>query len=145
MRSWRSGGSSRVDTEMSGSVLLDTCAVIWLMMEPARLSIRARTVIEDGLTDVLVSAVSVFEIAVKHKSGKLSLPEATDQAIPSLLATYYLTPQAFDVHAAYRYGLLPGHHRDPFDRMLICQALAHDLPIVTPDPAFKAYPVRVIW
>ena len=134
-----------VDHEINRRVLLDTCAVIWLMTEPARLSTRARKVIEDGLTDVLVSAVSLLEMAVKHESGKLSLPDAPDQAIPSLLAAYFLTPLAFDVQAAYRYGSLPGHHRDPFDRMLICQALANDVPIVSPDPAFKAYPVRVIW
>jgi PIN domain nuclease of toxin-antitoxin system len=94
---------------------------------------------------VLLSAVSVWEIASKHKAGRLPLPEPPDTLIPTERRLRGVDPLAFDEDSALQVLRLPPLHRDPFDRMLVSQAIAHSLAIVTPDPLVTQYPVRVIW
>lgn len=125
-------------------LLLDTCTFLW-MVGGGPLSAVAAAAIRTPSNDVLLSAVSVWEIAQKYRHGKLPLPEPPDRLIPARRRTRGVTSLAFDEESALQVLRLPPLHRDPFDRMLISQAIAHGLAIVTPDPSIGQYPVRVIW
>jgi len=125
--------------------LLDTHALLWWLDGDRRLSRRARTVIGNERNTVLVSAASAWEIATKARLGRL--PAALDVAadLPAIL-----TAQGFDslditVAHGQHAGSLGGAHRDPFDRMLIAQAQAENLPLVTNEAVFGAYGIRCIW
>ena len=126
-------------------LLLDTCAFLWFQADSPQLSATARSAILDPANEVYLSAVSVWEIARKYAQGRLSLPSHPSTLIPvvredSGIASLSLTET--DALAAEKLELF---HRDPFDRMLIAQALMGGLAIITSDRAFEPYPVRVIW
>ena len=125
-------------------LLLDTCTFLWLAGGQP-LSANASAAVRDPSHDVFLSAVSVWEIVSKHKSGRLPLPEPPDRLIPTERGLRGVRALAFDEESALQVIRLPGLHRDPYDRMLICQAVALGLAIVTPDPLIVQYPVRVIW
>jgi PIN domain nuclease of toxin-antitoxin system len=126
------------------NVLLDTCTFLWLAGgEP--LSPDAAAAVRDPSHEVFLSAVSSWEIVTKYRGGKLPLPEPPDKLIPTERRLRGITALPFDEAAALQGLKLPPLHRDPFDRMLIAQAIAGGLAIVTPDPAIAQYPVRVIW
>ena len=121
-------------------VLLDTHVVLWALAEPAKLARPARSALEDAQNEVLVSVVSAWEIAIKRALGKLDAPDDLEAAITMqgfepLLLTFH--------HAAQASGL-PPHHRDPFDRMLIAQAQAEGLILVTRDSNIPLYGVRTL-
>jgi PIN domain nuclease of toxin-antitoxin system len=125
-------------------LLLDTCTFLWLAGgEP--LSDIAANAIREPSNEVLLSAVSSWEIVVKHGNGRLPLPEPPERLIPTERRLRGIAPLTLDEEAAFHLTRLPRLHRDPFDRMLICQAIAHGLAIVTPDPLISQYPVRIIW
>ena len=126
-------------------LLLDTCTFLWLAGGSAMLSPAAQRVIRDPANDVLLSSVSVWEIVTKNRAGKLPLPEPPEVLIPAERDVRGVEPLAFDEESALYGTRLPALHRDPFDRMLIAQAIAHGLAIVTPDPLITQYPVRVLW
>jgi PIN domain nuclease of toxin-antitoxin system len=109
------------------------------------LSERARDLFSDPSNDVYLSAVSVWEIALKHFLGRLTLPEPPDVFIPAQRNQHDVEPLALEEEAALHSIRLPLLHRDPFDRMLICQALVHGLVILTPDELIRRYPVRSMW
>ena len=126
-------------------LLLDTCTFLWFQADSPQLSPTARAQILDPTNEVYLSAVSVWEIARKYAQGRLSLPSHPSTLIPAVrkdsgIASLSLTET--DVLAAEKLQLF---HKDPFDRMLIAQALMGGLAIVTSDRAFDPYPVRVIW
>lgn len=126
-------------------LLLDTCVFLWFQADSPQLSPTARAWILDPANEVYLSAVSVWEIARKYAQGGISLPSQPSTLIPSVrmdsgIASLSLTET--DALAAEKLQLF---HKDPFDRMLIAQALMNGLVIVTPDRAFHPYPVRVIW
>lgn len=126
-------------------LLLDTCAFLWFLEDSPHLSPVARAEILDAANEVYLSAVSVWEIARKHAQGKLSLPSHPWTLIPAVRKEAGIESLPFtetDALAAEKLQLL---HKDPFDRMLIAQALMGGLAIVTSDRAFEPYPVRVIW
>jgi PIN domain nuclease of toxin-antitoxin system len=125
-------------------LLLDTCTFLWLAGGGA-LSAAAAAVIRDPSNDVLLSAVSVWEIASKYGAGRLPLPEPPGQLIPTERRLRGVEALPFDEDSALQVLRLPALHRDPFDRMLISQAIAHGLAIVTPDSSIGQYPVRTIW
>lgn len=125
-------------------LLLDTCTFLWLTGGSA-LPPAAATAISDPANDVFLSAVSVWEIVVKHARGKLPLPEDPARLIPARRATRGVAELPFDEGSALQGPRLPPLHRDPFDRMLIAQAIGLGLAIVTPDPLITQYPVRTIW
>ncbi|OFV91710.1 MAG: twitching motility protein PilT [Acidobacteria bacterium RIFCSPLOWO2_02_FULL_64_15] len=125
-------------------LLLDTCTFLWLAGGSA-LSERAAAAVRDPSNDVLLSAVSAWEIASKYQAGRLPLPEPPDRLIPAERRLRGVLPLAFDEESALQVTRLPKLHRDPFDRMLISQAIAHGFALVTPDPSIAQYPVRVIW
>lgn len=122
-------------------LLLDTHALIWALEDSDQLSDRARELIVDVENQILVSAASAIEIAIKRSLQKL---EAPDDLLLAIDATGFI-PITIDFATAERLASLPLHHRDPFDRLLIAQALTEGVPIVTRDPAFGAYPVSTIW
>jgi PIN domain nuclease of toxin-antitoxin system len=126
-------------------LLLDTCTFLWLAGGGTTLSAAAASAVRTASNDVLLSAVSVWEIAAKYRLGKLPLVESPDRMIPIERELRGIASLSFDEESALQSLKLPPLHRDPFDRMLISQAIAHGLAIVTPDPAIAQYPVRVIW
>lgn len=126
-------------------LLLDTHALLWWLSDDPALSSVARKLIARANNTILVSAASAWEIATKFRLGKL--PDAAD-----LVADFsgYLTRERFEglpisVEHSARAGLLPGPHQDPFDRMLIAQAQAENIPVVSNDSAFDGYSVRRLW
>ena len=125
-------------------VLVDTHVWLWMWSEPEKLRNETRTILEDPETDLHVSAVSAWEISVKAHAGRLRLPtDAGDWLADARhLADVTQLPIMF-AHAS-RAGSLPAHHRDPFDRMLVAQALVEGLTIVTRDPVFAAYNVPLV-
>lgn len=126
-------------------LLLDTHALLWWLAGNQRLAVTARRAIDDRSNDVLVSAASAWEIATKYRLGKL--PEAAEVA-PNPAGA--IVDQGFEglpitVEDAARAGQLPGHHPDPFDRMLIAQALARNLVLISNETIFDRYGVRRLW
>jgi len=126
-------------------VLLDTRALLWWLSDEPALSTAAHKTIADGGNDIYVSAASAWEIATKVRLGKL--PTATDLAADfgSQLDREGFRVLAISGGHAIRAGLLPGPHKDPFDRMLIAQAQAENMPIVSNEVLFDMYRVRRIW
>ena len=125
-------------------LLLDTCSFLWLA-GGGSLSVAAAAAVRDPANDVFLSAVSTWEIATKYRSGRLPLPEPPERLIPTERRLRGVADLAFDEESALQVLRLPPLHRDPYDRMLISQAIAGGLAIVTPDPLITQYPVRVIW
>jgi PIN domain nuclease of toxin-antitoxin system len=126
-------------------ILLDTHALLWWLDGDRRLSQRARRLIDSDQTAVLVSAASAWEICTKFRLGKLPGAAAVAADLMGCLDSQGFAPLSITVDHAQRAGSLPGPHRDPFDRVLIAQSQAEDLPLVTVDPVFGLYGVRVIW
>jgi PIN domain nuclease of toxin-antitoxin system len=126
-------------------LLLDTHTLLWWLDGDARLSKRARAAIGDARTVCLVSAASAWEITTKARLGKLpgALEVAAD--LSGCLRSQQFTPLDITVDHAQRAGSLPGAHRDPFDRMLIAQSQAENLPLVSNDEVFDAFGVVRIW
>ena len=115
------------------------------MLSPQFLSSPASAEIADERNEILVSAVSAFEIATKVRIGKLTGAEQFELEFTARIkkAGYRLLP--VEVECALRAGRLPGPHRDPFDRLLAAQALAEDMPIISRDPKLDSFGVRRIW
>lgn len=126
-------------------LLLDTCTFLWAIEGGGALSDAARDVLVQPEHDVYLSSVSAWEIAVKHALGKLPLPEAPERYVPAQRIARGIEALALDEEAALQLARIPLLHRDPFDRMLVCQALVHGLTLVTPDPEIARYPVRILW
>jgi len=93
--------------------------------------------------ELFLSAVSVFELTIKHGSGRLRLPQTPDDLVTALLAES-VQPLPIELDHALAVGSLPPHHQDPFDRLLVAQALVEDLTIVTADPQVMRYPARTL-
>ena len=127
------------------TLLVDTSAFLWWVTGNPRLSTHARATLTDPGNQVFLSAVSAWEIALKHALGKLPLPEEPETLIPRLRERHRVEELALSEAAALQLPKLPSLHRDPFDRMLVCQAIAHGMTLVTPDPLVRRYPVRTLW
>ena len=125
-------------------MLIDTCVFLWMRMAPGRLAPDVREIIADRANDVLFSAVSSWEIAIKYAVGRLALPEPPLVFVSGRIASSELTPIPVEHTHALRVASLPMHHRDPFDRLLIAQAAEMQVPIVTDDGSFALYEVDVI-
>ena len=126
-------------------LLLDTCTFLWLAADDPRLSARARADCRTMENVVYLSALSAWEIAIKHRLGRLPLPLPPNTYVASRREWLAIRPLAFGESSAAHDALLPPLHRDPFDRGLVSQAILHALTIVTPDPAIQAYPVPTLW
>ena len=130
---------------MSLRLLLDTHAFIWWFSGDSRLSIPARRTIADDSNNVLVSAAAAWEIATKYRLGKLPSAETLALDMSGAIAEQNFEELPITVEHAARAGALPGPHRDPFDRMLIAQALTHDLVFISNESLFDRYSVRRLW
>ena len=126
-------------------LLLDTHALLWWADDSPRLPELARQAIGDDDNDVLVSAATAWEITTKHRLGKLPGADPIASDIPGAIAAQGFQELPLFVADAARAGALPGPHRDPFDRMLIAQALSRDLVLISNDAAFDRYSVRRLW
>lgn len=126
-------------------LLLDTHAFLWWVTDDDRLSERAGELIADGANDVYVSAASAWEIAIKVGLGRIRLPDEARTFAPDQLERNAF--QALSVHVAHAVAViaLPDVHRDPFDRMLVAQAMTEGLTIVSQDQELARYPVPVVW
>jgi PIN domain nuclease of toxin-antitoxin system len=122
-------------------LLVDTHALLWWLTDDPSLSPAARDALADPLNEPLVSAASVWEIAIKRSLGKLTAPDD----LPDRIADDGFPWLPISASHAWRVRELPLHHRDPFDRILVAQALSEHLPLVTADPGFRPYGVEVLW
>ena len=125
-------------------LLLDTCTFIWLASDPSRISTEATRAIDDA-SDVYLSDVSVWEIALKWQSKKIMLPALPRTWVEDQARAWQLRRRSIGREELYRTTELADIHRDPFDRLLVAQALVEGFRIVTPDPAIRQYPVTVVW
>ena len=125
--------------------LLDTCTLIWLCTEPKRLSATATDAIDAPDTVLLLSDVSVLEIALKWSAGKITLTDPPRHWIEQQIAAWSLESLSLQRADIYRASELPAHHRDPFDRLLVAAAVGAAATILTPDDAIHAYPVSCRW
>lgn len=125
-------------------LLLDTHALLWWREGSRRLGPRARAAIETGAASVHVSAASAWELAIKSRLRKLKLREPLDRWLPAAVESSGFLPLSVTLPHAILVGSLPDHHADPFDRMLIAQAVLHELTIVTADAVFEDYEVQVL-
>lgn len=121
-------------------VLIDTHVLLWWLADDPQLRQVHRDVLVDGDTTVLVSSISIAEISIKSSLGKLQVPSGIEEAV---IETGFNWLPFMHGHAA-ALQRLPWHHRDPFDRMLVAQAMVEDLPFATVDSRIKRYPVRII-
>jgi len=124
-------------------LLLDTHTFLWYITDDTRLSAEAADAIRDESNDVFLSVVSMWEALAKHQLGKLPLPYPADQYLRSRREEHSITGLPFDEPALMYLLRLPLYHRDPFDRMIICQALQHDMHVITADAQFGNYPVVI--
>lgn len=127
------------------TVLLDTCVFLWMADEKRRLSARAREILEDASNTLRLHQVTPWEIQIKHSLGRLPLPHPPRRAIPAAIEKLGLDYRTLDDDTIFTLEKVPPLHRDPFDRLLVAHAIHEGLPIISPDPLIKPYPVRVIW
>ena len=131
-------------------LLLDTCAFLWLVNRPQRLSRAARRALQDATVEVSVSAVSFWEMSLKQALGKLSLEGVTTEGLVDAAAAHRcgLLPLTVKVASTFYHLPLLGRHRDPFDRMLVWQAIQYDLTLVSRDRAMEPYQtegLKILW
>lgn len=126
-------------------LLLDTCSFLWIVGGTKDLSRRARELVVDPENEVYLSAASAWEIAVKHRLGRLPLPEPAYDFVPRQRLAHGIEWLDIDEAAALHVAKLPDLHHDPFDRMLVAQALVGGLVLLTPDAAIQQYPARTLW
>lgn len=122
-------------------LLLDTHIFLWYVSADARLPQRFADAIREPTNEVFLSAASVWEAVIKFALGKLPLPSPPADYLPRQRAAHQIASLPVDEPALPHLAALPPLHRDPFDRMLVAQALEHGLTILTVDPAVRAYPV----
>lgn len=125
--------------------LLDTCTFLWLSFEPERLSDHAREIVEGESNELLLSSISVLEIAILHSVGKKTGFKNLRVDLPKIREALDLTPLQHTEEDALTLAYLPLAHRDPFDRALIAQAITEGVPVITPDDKFGNYPVQLVW
>ncbi len=125
-------------------ILLDTHIFLWFISGDTKISADFRDAIRNPGNEVYLSSVSIWEAIVKYQLGKLPLPEPPETYLPKQRDLHQIDSLALDEHSVIQLAKLPPLHRDPFDRMLVCQAIQNGLAIATVDMAVRAYPVSVL-
>jgi len=125
-------------------LLLDTHIFLWYISGDHQLSKSLKDIIQDSANEVSLSVVSLWESIVKYRLGKLPLPLYPEKYLPLQRERHDISSLSLDEAAIIHLSALPSLHRDPFDRMLICQAIEHDMTIVTMDAAIAQYPIKSI-
>ena len=126
-------------------LLLDTCTFLWLITDARELSALARERFANPANEVFLSAASAWEIGIKWRRGRLPLPQPPTSFVADQREAHGIAPLAIDEESALHITRLPDLHRDPFDRMLVSQAIVHGLVLLTPDPLITQYPARTSW
>jgi len=126
-------------------LLIDTHTLFWSIEEPAKVSATAMAAIRPLTNDVLLSAATIWELAIEVGQGKLALSLPYRQWMDRAIADLKLTILPVTVEYADKQSALPFHHKDPFDRLVIAQALVEGIPVVSVDVAFDLYGVTRIW
>lgn len=126
-------------------VLLDTHSFLWFLTDDRRLSESALAIMQDPDNDVVLSMASLWEIAIKPTLKKLDLAKPFAELFPQEMIDNELGLLPILLKHLSILTTLPFHHRDPFDRLIISQAMVEELPVIGRDPAFAHYPVRLIW
>jgi len=126
-------------------LLLDTCAFIWLASAPELLGAQAAKTLDDQANDRVLSLASVWEVTLKHRTGKLPLPSPPEDWIEEQLRLQDIEVLPLQRVVLYRSGSLPPIHKDPFDRVIAAEALHRDLRLLSPDEPFAKYGCAVLW
>jgi PIN domain nuclease of toxin-antitoxin system len=126
-------------------VLLDTCTFLWITTDDENLSDTARQIFRSPNNEIFLSSVSAWEIIVKNGIGKLPLPSLAEEFIVNQRIKHEIETLSLTEKAVFHLYKLPTYHKDPFDRMLICQAIENDLTILTNDSLIVQYPVNTAW
>lgn len=126
-------------------LLLDTCTFLWLVTNSPRLTPTVKAAFADPNNTVWLSVASAWEIAIKHAAGRVDLPSPPDVFVQSERQRHGIDSLALTEEAAVHPALLPLLHADPFDRVLVSQAIVHSLVMVTPDPQIHRYGIRTLW
>lgn len=126
-------------------LLVDSHSLIWSLDDPSKLSPAASTALQDPTNTLLVSAATIWEVAIKVSVGKLTLSAAYRDWMDRAIAVLRLTILPLTVEYAAAQTSLPMHHRDPFDRLLIAQALVENVPIISSDAQLDAYGISRVW
>jgi PIN domain nuclease of toxin-antitoxin system len=125
--------------------LLDTVIWLWSIGSVERINPTCLDILENGRAEIYFSAATAWEVSIKARLGKLHLPGPPAQCIPAFMAKQGLRPLPVShLHAVKVYDL-PLHHQDPFDRLIIAQAITEEMTVLTADRAFRKYPVDVVW
>lgn len=125
--------------------LLDTCVLMWVLLGDKSLKTEHKLQLISSDNEVYVSVVSLWEILVKQQLGKLKLPEPLSPYLMQQIEAHKLELLDLDAKSVLLLPKLPNYHQDPFDRMLICQAIEKGLDLFTPDSMIAQYPVKVFW
>jgi PIN domain nuclease of toxin-antitoxin system len=125
--------------------LLDTCAILWMTLEPEKITAHARNVFQNPDHRFYLSVVSAWEIAIKDQIKRLDLPSPPAQFLSECITGYDLSVIDIQLRHTLHAGGLPPYHWDPFDRMIVSQAQLEGMSILTPDSAFSQYDVEVVW
>ena len=126
-------------------ILLDTCTFLWIITDDPKLSQQARKLFINPDNEVYLSVASTWEITIKYTLGKLPLPKPPEKYIPSKRQQHNIDSLPLNEEATLYLTKLPDLHKDPFDRILICQAIVAGLIILTPDELITQYPLRSMW
>lgn len=125
--------------------LLDTHAFLWWISDDRRLSEKARAIIADGHNELFFSAASGWEISIKAGLGRLDIPDNLERFIADQLSRNAIAALPIYLSHALHTRTLPDHHRDPFDRVLVSQAILEKMPLLSADPQIARYSVEVVW
>jgi PIN domain nuclease of toxin-antitoxin system len=126
--------------------LVDTHCWLWFFLSPERLGNKSLELLEDESSDICFSVASAWEIVIKHSLGKLSLPLPPSEYIPARLSEMRHQTLAIELSHALNLARLPDRHKDPFDRILLSQAISEGIPLMTADPILRDYPgVPLLW
>lgn len=126
-------------------LLLDTHTFLWLVAGSPSLTATARAALADPTNDLYLSVASIWELAIKTSNQKLALAEPLNGFVAKWTAVYQLAPLNIETAHALTVASLPNHHRDPFDRILLAQAIVEGLTLVSADANFKSYSVPLLW
>jgi PIN domain nuclease of toxin-antitoxin system len=126
-------------------LLVDTCTFLWIASDSPRLSKTAAAAFLDRAHERYLSSASAWEIGIKSAAGRLPLPERPAIFVPMLRDASGIASLEIDEESALHAARLPALHGDPFDRLLVAQAIVHGMTILTPDPDIHQYAVRVLW
>jgi PIN domain nuclease of toxin-antitoxin system len=126
-------------------VLLDTHTFLWWANNDPSLSLAAQIVLADRNNEIFLSAATTWEMAIKAALGKLTLAQPVGSFVSAQIAQYQFQPLTITLDHTYQAENLPLHHKDPFDRLLIIQAMLDNLVILTRDPQFPQYGIPTLW